>query len=82
MTNPQLVGRSEGDLACLTFFMMYVETKQFRENILTHENAFSLATGVMYETIQEKAPQALTKSLDAFRRSALAFARGYQVAIA
>lgn len=76
----QLVERSEGDLACLTFFMMYVETKQFRENILAHENTFSLATEVMYETIQEKTPQALTKSLDAFQRSALAFVRSYQVA--
>lgn len=65
-----IVNFSNGCLALLVFEMMFLETKQFREGVKSLES-FSLATEIIYETIQDICPTAIKHKYSEFSQKAI-----------
>lgn len=62
---------TEGDFTLFVFTMMFLETKQFRNNIASHNDTFLLSTEVLYETITENTTKSTKFSLGEFREKAI-----------
>lgn len=60
----EIIGYSNGDMALFVFYMMLLETANFRNNI---NNTFNDVTAVIYQVIKDEAPSALKYNLETFR---------------
>ncbi|GAA5521499.1 hypothetical protein LQ318_07090 [Aliifodinibius salicampi] len=72
-----LIEKSEGDLPLLTYYLMSIESKTFRNNVTAHQKTFETATEVIYENISDIAPSAVSKTLDEFQYAAIQFSKNY-----
>jgi hypothetical protein len=68
-----VINFSEGCLAQFVFEMMYLETRQFRENIISNNDNFTLSTEIIHETIIDICPTAIKYKLSEFRQKAIKF---------
>lgn len=63
----EIVEFSEGDMGLFVFYMMLLETSNFRNNI---NNTFIEVTSVIHEVVQTEAPSTSMFDLPTFRRKA------------
>lgn len=74
----RIVHFSQGDLALFVFELMFIETSQFRNNIIANTGVFNLTTEVIHEEVIDNAPSTLMLYLDDFRNEARDFMSIYR----